>query len=375
MLRARLVDKAGDLEPFRAEWDALAVAEGRPFCAPGWLLPWLRHAAPPDAALRAIVVEDDGRLAGVAPFIAVRGPGGVTTYRLLGAGASHRVEPVAANGRGPEVAALVAEALAKASPAPGVVTFDALPSGSHWPGLVRDAWARRRPWLGVEREEPAPTLNLEGRTYEDVLAGKSAHFRKRVRQASRRIEEQGGRFALAEGIDSAATALSAFVALHEARWRARGGSGVVAGGVATMLADVARELPAPARLQVWTLEAKEGPVAAEVLLAAGGEVASWLGGFDERWAAVQPSIQLLLAAVERACREGDRRLDLGPGAQPFKYRLADGDELLRWSLLVPRGPGYARRLALAAARRARYRTAARLGEREKAVLRRMTRLR
>jgi hypothetical protein len=38
-------------------------------------------------------------------------------------------------------------------------------------------------------------------------------------------------------------------------------------------------------------------------------------------------------------------MDLGPGAQPYKLRFADGDEPLAWSVLVPPGRSMPRVLA------------------------------
>jgi CelD/BcsL family acetyltransferase involved in cellulose biosynthesis len=70
VLRGELIDELGAAEQIRDEWDALAVARGRPFCSPAWMLAWWRHAAPPSALLRIAAVRQNGRLVGVAPFFA-----------------------------------------------------------------------------------------------------------------------------------------------------------------------------------------------------------------------------------------------------------------------------------------------------------------
>jgi CelD/BcsL family acetyltransferase involved in cellulose biosynthesis len=57
----------------------------------------------------------------------------------------------------------------------------------------------------------------------------------------------------------------------------------------------------------------------------------------------------ILEAIEQAFADGDERLDLGPGAQPYKLRFADGDDPLTWTILM--APG--RRLPLTLARSAR----------------------
>jgi CelD/BcsL family acetyltransferase involved in cellulose biosynthesis len=104
-----------------------------------------------------------------------------------------------------------------------------------------------------------------------------------------------------------------------------------------MLRAVADALGPQGRFRVWVLEVDATPISCQVLVAAGGELAYWLGGFDETWAQQQPSLQTLVAAAEHAWAVGDRRLDLGAGGQSYKYRLADGEDTLEWRVLVPRG--------------------------------------
>jgi CelD/BcsL family acetyltransferase involved in cellulose biosynthesis len=142
---------------------------------------------------------------------------------------------------------------------------------------------------------------------------------------------------MASGPDEVAAGLAAFAALHHRRWADRGGSGVLDERVERMLADVAAELAPCGRFRLWVLEVDGEPVSSQVLVGAGDELAYWLGGFDEAWASHQPALQTLVAAAEHAWSVGDRRLDLGAGGQSYKYRLADGEELLEWRVLVPGG--------------------------------------
>jgi CelD/BcsL family acetyltransferase involved in cellulose biosynthesis len=61
----------------------------------------------------------------------------------------------------------------------------------------------------------------------------------------------------------------------------------------------------------------------------------WVGGFNEAWGALSPSILLLVEAVRHAAENGHHRVSFGPGAQPYKYRLATGEERLDWVDLLP----------------------------------------
>ena len=91
------------------------------------------------------------------------------------------------------------------------------------------------------------------------------------------------------------------------------------------------------RLRVWTIEIDGKVIAADLWLAAGGELSWWLTGFDDDWHAQTPTLQLLVAALEHAWASGDRHVDFGAGEQLLKSRLAEEEERLDWLLLVPRG--------------------------------------
>ena len=355
-MRAELVVDASRLESFREEWDALAEAAGQPYAAPGWLLPWLRHAAPSDAALRTVAVTDEEGLVGIAPLMTDPAGG----YAALGSGACSGVEPLARPGVERPVAEAIAQTLASSEPAPRAVAFEGLSARSPWPGLIAAAWPGAPAEVVLDRTERGPFAR--GDSYETWFAARTAHFRKRMRRARRELEERGATFRL-----SGADDLDAFAALHRERWADRGGSGVLTPGVEAMLAEVAREL-GPERFRVWVLEAEGEPVAAEIMIAAGTTSTFWLGGFKETWRSAQPSIQTMLRALEHAFESGDRRIDLGEGGQDFKYRLADGDDELRWTVVVPRGPGYRQTRARLRARAARRNVAEFLPVRAKRLL-------
>jgi len=142
--RARLIERPDELEHLE-RWDALAVAARQPLGAPGWLLPWWRHAAPEGALLRTLVLEDDdGSLAGIAPFYADPGKAGRWDYRLLGAPLTQRRELLALRGREQELASETAAMIARGRPRPAVVALEAVAEQSRWPELLA------RPGAGEE---------------------------------------------------------------------------------------------------------------------------------------------------------------------------------------------------------------------------------
>ena len=89
------------------------------------------------------------------------------------------------------------------------------------------------------------------------------------------------------------------------------------------------------RLRMLELDGE--PISAQLFAAAGGEVIYYNGGWDERHAQFKPAMLGILDAIEDAFARGERRMDLGPGAQPYKLRFADGTDPLAWWVLIPPG--------------------------------------
>jgi CelD/BcsL family acetyltransferase involved in cellulose biosynthesis len=370
MLRGRLLVEVGAIEEVREGWDALAVAAGRPFCSPAWMLAWWRHVAPARAKLRVVAVYDGNELVGIAPFFSSRTRGGLVQFRMLGSRTSVRLEPLAGEGREVEVADTVAETLSIANPSPDLIMFEGVPTRSPWPGLLSDALSNgSTPFKHRAYPTIAPTLSLEGSTFEEWFSATPPHFRQEARRRRRRLEEKGAVFSLASSVDEARVALEAFFALHYSRWKPRGGSGVLNRCVEAMLRDVADELAEQRRFRVWTIAVDDVVISAQIFVAAGGEVAYWLGGFDESWSRLGPSIQTVIKALEHAWSVGDRRLDLGAGAQDYKYSFADGQDVLEWVTLAPRAVRYPLTRLQLMPRHMRERVAVRLNPATRARLR------
>lgn len=372
-LETVVVEELAGLDGLRAEWDELAVANRRPYCAPAWMVAWWQAADRPGAELRVLAAFDRGRLVGVAPFYVTSRPGRAARYRLLAAEASPRVEPLAAPGRRGAVAAAFAVALAHADPVPDVLAFDGIPAASPWPRLLADAWpSPGNTRVSVERSRPAPTAALRGITFEGWLASRSRNFRSQIRRARRDLEAVGGHFRVS-GSDDVERDLAAFARLHHARWNPRGGSDALSTEVERMLPRVAHELAADERFRLWCMEVDGEVVCAHLHLVAGGEVAWWLGGFDDRFASLHPSLLALTVAIENGIARGEQRFDLGSGGQPFKYRFSDAEDRLDWVTLLPPMRRRALTLLERAPERMRARAAGVFSKRLKEQVRSVTR--
>jgi D-aspartate ligase len=340
-VRAELVDDPARLVPHVAAWDELAVAAGRPYCAPAWMLAWWSEMAPAGARMRVGLVHDGEDLIGVGPCWSdpAAGP---ERLRFLAAPVCSPTGPLAAPGRESEVAHLLATTLAGASPAPRLLVLDGEPDDSPWPELLARAWpADRGVATRIADSVAAPAVSLHGvDDFDDWLAARSRNFRSQVRQGRRRLSEAGATSRQLAEPGAIAAVLPDLARLHHMRREPRGGSTVLDDRNLRMLAVAAEQLAPAGRLWISQVTGQEGTVAAMLFVAAGDTAAYWNGGFDDAWGRSRPGLQALLSAVEESVQRGLDELDLGPGDQHYKGRLADRRRELVSLSLRPRDSRY-----------------------------------
>lgn len=332
-----MVSDPDDVQRHLPEWDELAVESSKPYCSPAWMTGWWLHAAPQGSALRLVLVFDGKELVGIAPFFADEPLGILSRYRVLGARCSSRLDLLARSGMETAVGSVFASALADASPRPDVVMFEGIPRGSPWPALLVEAWPARSPTLTRQFSQPSPTISLTDWTYEQWFSSRSTNDRHSARRRLRQLKREGAKFHKASSEEEIDLGLRSFSRLHHGRWSRRGGSAVLNRRVERMLLFAGRQLVQDDRFRLWSIDVKGEPISSQILLSAGRETSAWLGGFDEDWARLQPSILTILTAIEHAFAVGDERLDLGTGGQDYKYRLADGTDSIDWTLVIPGG--------------------------------------
>ena len=317
MLTADLIDDPAGLEPWSEAWDRLAVELSQPCSSPKWMLPWWRHAVPGHAELRTVVVRDGDELVGLAPYFVQLGPLGLAEYRVLSAGAAHRIGPLAKPGREGEVAGLVAETTAAASPQPSSFIFEGINASSDWPQRIRGAWPGAlgsRIYTQVTME--APTLNLDDPDFDTWFGWASSNFRQQMRRKGRQMADRGGR-SHGSHPEQASADLEAMFVYHRDRWEKRGEQGSIKHGTEDHLREAVSLLLPDERARLWTIEADGKPVCVpQYFTVAGGELTYWGGGFDPDCGDdLQPAQLTILAAVENAFERGDRRVDFGGGEQ------------------------------------------------------------
>jgi CelD/BcsL family acetyltransferase involved in cellulose biosynthesis len=346
-LDAEIASEPEQIAALAPEWHALAAACGEPMSMPAWLLTFSREVAGARETPRVVAVRDRDRLVGLAPLCAdLERPRRRTGYRLL-AGDMPRVTPLALDGRAWEVAGAVAGAIAEADPRPEGLALESIPVAGCWPLALAEQWpARMRPLLRTYFTMASPTVALDHESFDAWLAAKSSNFRGQMRRMRRRFAEAGGsgHFSTRETLPGD---MAAMVRLHAGRWEGRGSSSIVRGGdrLAGAFEAVGHQLLDEGAFRLRMLELDGEPISAQLFTATGGEVIYLNGGWDERHAQFKPAMLGILDAIEDAFARGDRRLDLGPGSQPYKLRFADGNAPLAWSVLIPPGRGMPRVLA------------------------------
>lgn len=371
-LAATIIDEESGLDSICERWDALAVETSKPFCAPAWMLAWWRNARPEAAGLCVVTITEGDRLVGLAPLWANRRSGPGCAYEVLTARLSPPVGPLAVPGREREVAEALTRALATARPKPLLLHLWSRLGSGDVPDRLAEAWPGRRPWRHAEPPNPVPVVSLDGLDYDEWFASRSSKFRQESRRLRRRLEDAGGNFTLA-GPDDVDRSLSAFIELHDARWKGRGGSNALIPGLRAMLVEAAAELLPSGRLRIFTIEVEGRVIAANLLVAAGEEVSGWNSGFDEHWSRYSPSLQLTLHALADATERGDRRMSLGPGDTDYKRRLADTQDEIANLTLVPRGVAYPMTRLRLVPYQARWSLSRRLSAESKRRLRRLAR--
>jgi CelD/BcsL family acetyltransferase involved in cellulose biosynthesis len=348
MPSTELIEDVSAAEQLAPEWDRLAVRCSLPLCAPGWMLAWWRHLAPPASALRIVAVHEGPELLAVAPWFLQTGDSGRVDVRFLGAESSDRVDILCAPGREREVAAALRGAIGEIAPRPDLVAFEAVPVGSRWTELLAGgAVGRLRLARYRNSAYPAPAVLLPTGPPEAWLAGRSSNFRGQMGRMRRRLEKQGGAVRQPRDPTDVEAALGSLLSLHSGRWEGRGESGLARPGMAAMLRDAASAL-GPDRLRLWAAEIAGEPISVQLFIAAGGEVKYWNGGWSEEHADLKPSMLTILAALEDAISRGEQRLDLGVGTHAYKLRFANSEDTLTWGGVIVRNRRWPRtRLELA----------------------------
>ncbi|HEU4700443.1 MAG TPA: GNAT family N-acetyltransferase [Gemmatimonadales bacterium] len=328
---ARVLRSAAELEALAPAWAALwARCPGAsPFQAPEWLLPWWRQfgeGTPFAVALHARGDDGASRLVGLAPLYVYAGDG---ARRLLpiGIGISDHLDALLDPTLPPDTADALLAALIPHAAEFSRVELPLLPPDSplrraRAPAGWRDATADDEPHLVLEL--PAPRRPIW----------------KSARYARRQLEREGTvTLATADAGSSAAEVLDALeglLALHAARWRARGEAGVLDDpAVQRFHRDAAPGLARRGLLRLHVLRVADRTAAAGLVLRTPRWAASYITGFAPALERASPGTVLLGHAIAAAEGDGAAEFDFLRGLEPYKRRWGAVERPTARRVLVP----------------------------------------
>ena len=302
-MRTEIRSSLAELAP---TWDAFVDASSRrsPFLCSWWL------EAVAVGTPTFVLAFDGDELLGGAPFVEERRRG-VRRYRLATAGSEHGLDLVAAPGRGDAAAAAVGAWLQRTGNR--IVDLSGIRPDSALASIAPRA-AR------VEVLETAPWFDVPP-TFEDYLASRRKKFRQEIRRVGRRFDELGARYRVVHTSETE-RAIATLEHLHDQRWDRR-----------SLFRAYFRQFEAAARAGAARGEVRfhEVDVAGEVI-ASLATIERWGTCYffqmgrnpDPRFA--NSGTVIKAKAVERACAEGFRKVDLCYGDPAAKRLWADERE-------------------------------------------------
>ena len=320
---AEIIDDFEVLEALEPEWWNLwARCPGAlPFQTPAWLIPWWRHFSP--GSLFVLAARRGDMLVGLAPSYIEDGPLG-RRILPLGISLSDHLDILA----DPECAEAAMAALVAAA---------------HSRSDAWDAWELEElPPDAAALRLPLPDGYLDSVAVQTacpilpLLDERGARFplprakRRQLNLARNRAGRRGGATIEEAAAGTLFPALEELFRLHQKRWEARGGGGVLAPeSVWRFQCDAAPRLQGAGLLRLYLLRIGHQVVAVYYGLANRACAYFYLTGFDPDYDFESPGTLVLAHAIEQAAAEGCREFDFLRGREAYKYEWGAVD---RWNL-------------------------------------------
>lgn len=300
-----VVETTAELAAIQREWSGLARG---PFQFPEWAFTWWRRFGSGD--LHTLVFRKQDRIAGIVPaFLHLWN--GRRQMTLIGSGITDSLDPPVA----PEYQEEIARALG------GHLVSDPNWDICDWQDLSIECPLRQVASdsldVAVRSDAECTRVSLP-ESLEEFWRARSKDLRRNVRRYREKAENRG---TLTSEIacEMRPELVNGLIALHEARWRARGQPGMIAANrSAPFLYDIAAEFARLGILRLFALRL-DGELAAAILAwLHRGTLFFYMSGFEPRFEWFSPG-QLLLSECLRYSYEcGCRTWDFLRGTEPYK---------------------------------------------------------
>jgi CelD/BcsL family acetyltransferase involved in cellulose biosynthesis len=311
------VEVLESLAPLEAEWRALASNCDNVFGTWQWSSTWWRHFGRDRPLVLLACRDDDGGLVAIWPlYLARLGP--LRVLRLIGHGATDQLGPVCHPDDRPAAAAALRDVLDRPPRDFDLLIADELPADVDWVRVLRARLLAR---------QASPVATFDGATWSAWLSGRSRGLATQLARDERRLASLGAvSYRCTTVAASVRPDLARVWALHDARWRAAGGSRAFTNREAFHV-DFAEQAFELGWLRLRFLDLDGRPVAALYNIRFGGAEYFYQAGRDPDPELDRASVGLLLHAhaIQDAIGDGLREYRMLRGDEPYKYRFADRD--------------------------------------------------
>ena len=284
-----------------------------------WASIWWRHFGGGRTLAVTVARETDGgRAVAIAPlYLFSRAP--LRVLRFAGHGAGDWLGPICAPGGGRGGADALRATLAQ--------TDD-------WDVLLAERMRCDDPAAGISagsvlRRESFPILPFRGRTWDEILAERSANFRQQVRRRERRLAKSGKlEYRLCDDPDRLDADLDVLFDLHAAHWK-RGESNAFSHARRSFHRDFARVALDRGWLRLWVMELDGRPVAAWYGFRRGNVEWYYQSGRDPAFDHDSVGFVLMCHTIRSAVDDGMDAYWFLRGDEPYKDRFAEEDPGLK----------------------------------------------
>jgi CelD/BcsL family acetyltransferase involved in cellulose biosynthesis len=313
------------LDELRADWTTLAEKSGNIFATWEFISTWWRHFVPGREPIIVACRDRDGQLLAVLPLyrkVVRRFP----VVRFMGHGSGDELGPVCAPSDRAAAARALRSLLEQRLERWSVFLGEQLP-------------VTEGPWTDVlggrkVAHVASPLIRMNGMTWDDFLAGRSANFRQQVRRRERNIFRRHDiAYRLVASSDPLQPELDTLFELHRARWLDEFSLFSAQEAFQREFAEVARK---QGWLRLWFLELDGRAVAAWYGFRFGHAECYYQAGRDPAVNHEAAAFVLFSHTIREALADGLLEYRLLQGGERYKYRFAT-DELALETVAVGRG--------------------------------------
>ena len=324
----RVLRSEAQFEELRAAWSALLseCEDANVFLSHEWLFSWWCSYRP-KAELAIVVVEDAGRLRGIAPLMVepVR-RGGMTTKVLRfigdGSGETDHISFVAARTNRAEVLRTLLDRIATLRW--DVAEFNQMPADSANARDLMD-WIAHQRLLSSVTVTPCPVRRLPS-TFDELLSSLPSRLRTSLRSSRKKLQQKYSvEFGLLGEHAEIDAALQALFANHASRWQGKGQVGAFANPKRRdFYALLTPRLLKRGWLRFFYLKLDGRPVAHQYCFALDGTVMLLQEGFDFDLAQDNVGNVLRSLVFEHLIESGAACYDFLAGVSRHKQSWSDG---------------------------------------------------